>query len=185
MKTQIKKYRLLILLLTLFLLSEIGAAQDEFPIKYIVVKEVDAASTQIAVEIPDKSLITKIRLNSETDGNSVVKDVSTVKSLMMPVELVDGENIFNIVGYADNKIVYSTPNPIVIVRKKLSTTGTAADSQDRQRFSQTSNDTKGTKDKRLRLVGKGKIKNQETYNFEIDASELPPQVGNYAVEIFN
>ncbi len=183
------------MLLTILLLSETGAAQSKLFVKYIAVKEVDAAATQIAVEIPDDSPITKIRLNGETGGNSLVKDVSAVKTFLMTVELIGGENVFNIVGYADNKIVYSTENPIIIVRKKSAATnasvGNSSSSAGAFSFSQSSNASQSStginqaNDKKLRLVGKGSVRNQETYNFVIDASDMPPQTGNYTIEIKN
>ena len=54
-----------------------------------------------------------------------MKDVSAIKSFLMTVEVAEGENSFNLIGYANNKIVYSTESPIVITRKKLSPAGTA------------------------------------------------------------
>ncbi len=170
-----KKYQLLFSLLMPFLLSVTCSAQCQPQMVCIVENEATTASAQIAVQIPDNSPITKIRLNSENSGKSLIKDVFAVKSFFLPVELADGENSFNIIAYTNNKIVFSTVNPIVINRKNSPTIVTQQSNQ----FSE------GTKDKKLRLLGKGSVKNQETYNFEIDASELSPQVGSYAIEILN
>lgn len=192
MKPQIKTFRLLILIMSFFTLTMTGAAQSQSPFIYIAEKEVFADSTQIAVRVLDDSQITKIRLSNETDGKATVKDVSVVKSFLIPVELIDGENSFNIVAYKNNKIVYSTDNPIVIVRKSMQETATAAaesvELRTYNRFVTGTGETRTAKTaggKKLRLSGKGKIKNQATYNLEIDASELPPIVGSYAIEIKN
>lgn len=194
MKIQIKKHRLTLLLLAFFAFTATGAAQTEQPpLRYIAVREVAAEATHIAVEVSGSRKITKILLSGENNGKQTLIDASAAKSFSLPVELVEGENSFNIVAYENNKIVYVTETPIIIARTKPSaangSTGGARTAAPPIVYS--SSFTGGTgggtfaNGGRLRLRGKGKISNQATYDLEIDASELPPIVGDYVFEIKN
>ena len=192
MKTQTKKSRILFSLLTTFLFCVTTPAQRQPHLVCIAESEVTTATAQIAVQIPDNSPITKIRLNSENSGKSLVKEVSAGKSFFLPVELADEENYFNIIAYANNKIIYSTEDPITIFRTKSSSTAELPIEEPLtpliSKFSAGEGAESGAKAAnggQINLLGKGKIKNQATYNLEIDASELPPIVGNYAIEILN
>lgn len=175
------QHRLLILLLTVVLLAKVGTAQDNPFFTYITDDQVDTASTQIAVKITNPS-ITKIRFTNETNGNSLVKNVSVKKSFLMTVELDEGDNSFNITAYDKDKIVRSTDKPIVIVRKKLLAT---AHTSPTVLVTRVGSPSRTNQDQKLRLLGKGVIKNQATYTFEIDASTMPPQIGNYAIDVAN
>ena len=58
-------------------------------------------------------------------------------------------------------------------------------SGNRPEDAKTSDSTETETGKKLRLIGYGSVKNQETYRFTIDASEISPHVGNYAINIAN
>lgn len=187
------KYLSPTLFLMLFLLHSTSAAQTQMPFVFIhEQEEIAADATQIAVRIPAASPITKIRLNNETDGKSLVRDVSAVKSFLLTVALTEGDNVFNLTAYANNKIIYSTETPIVIKRKKSSSTVAnppvaTMSSSSIPLFSdaEAASGAKMADGGRLHLGGEGKIKNQQTYPLEIDATDLPPIVGDYAVEVEN
>lgn len=78
----------------------------------------NSSAAAIAIQLPDGSIINKIRVNSETSDFSVVKDITGSRSLFFAVNLVEGHNHFNIIGYADNRIVYISETPIVIERNR-------------------------------------------------------------------
>lgn len=123
------------------------------------------------------------------------RDVGAAKSFSIKVELADGENVFNITAFENNKILHTTEAPIVIVRTKSTAaakpvTGTPAASSVKPTITQLvavmpPTNAKITDGKKIYLRGKGKIENQAVYELSIDASELSPTVGSYAIEIEN
>ncbi len=173
MKAQIKIHRILFSILMTFLFFTTTPAQCQPQMVCIVETEPTTEMAQIAVRIPVGSPITKVRLISENiRGEFVDTNVSAGKSYFFSVKLVDDKSNFNFVVYVGSQIVFSTPSPIVINKSKSVATASSVSEK--------------IKDgSRLHLRGEGAIKNQQTYKLEIDAGEMPPLVGSYAVEIKN
>jgi len=133
------------------------------------------------VRVTQNSKINKVRLFSETKGTSIVIPVPKSKIIVLKnVELDEGENVFNWIGYDNNTVVYNSKEPFVI-KKIISSIGKVEKPTD----SSVGGNPKPSpqNDNKLLLANKPEVTNQSTYKLKLDASKMPPNTGKYVARV--
>jgi len=123
---------------------------------------------RIAVQVSDN--ITKVRIVSESRDFSVSRDTTAKKSFVVDVDLEQGNNKFNVIGYSDSAIVYSSPAPVIVGN---SLEATPVKKKDKPVTAEETPETDGKKDpKKIRFTKSVAESKKSAYELSVNLDDL-------------